>query len=792
MPTPAPVRFAATALALALTLTQGSAQAPATPTGRAALSLAGTWRFRLDPEDRGFREQWELQNLQETVRLPGSTDENRKGFRNVSKPNYDYLSRIWEYRGAAWYQRDFVLPADWRGKRVTLFLERCHWETRVWLDGYDCGMQDSLCVPHIHDLGVGLKPGKHSLTLRVDNSLKYDMGGAAHSTSEQTQTNWNGVVGKIELCATSPVWIDSLQTYPDPETRTVRLRATVRSESVDVDTCQVRVSIRGAGVAVDGTTAPAEVQPGSQVTLERTLRLPPDAAAWNEFNPALYSVKADLVAGQVSDQKSKRWAGTQRLSDPPPLGGRRDPNTDVGVQEVQDETTATFGLRKLSVKNKRITLNGRNIFLRGTLECCIFPLTGYPPTDVESWLRILRIAKSYGLNHMRFHSWCPPEAAFEAADRMGFVFHVEAPQWVSDAGQKPPRDRFIEDEVERILDEYGNHPSFGMLCMGNELGGDPEFLQKLVRFGQSHDARHLYTPSTAWSQGAADDYRVVVVRGLHGPTTDADFAKEIAAQPVPTISHEVGQWCVFPNMAEIPKYTGVTRPRNFELIRSDLEKKGLLDQAPLFTQASGKLSALLYKEEIEVLLRTPGHSGFQLLDLHDFPGQGTALVGILDPFWDSKGLVEPAEHRSYCGPVVPLLLVPKRTYTTAEYLNVQVKVAQFGPAELVGTPRWRLTGSAGGLIASGSWTRAAFPPGDLHYSLSNDALGLDRGEISFDGQARPMRRFPACWYLLLSSMLHRRPRYLSPSPATRTAWTSGCIRRARCRHARPASSSLDR
>ena len=315
---------------------------------------------------------------------------------------------------------------------------------------------------------------------------------------------------------------------------------------------------------------------------------------------------------------------------------------------------------------------------------------------------------------MRFHSWCPPEAAFEAADREGFLLHVEAPQWVSDAGRNPPRDAFIHDEVERILDTYGNHPSFGMLCMGNELQGDTEYLQGLVRFGQGHDPRHLYTPSTAWSQGAADDYRVVVVRGLHGPTTDTDFAQEIAAQPVPTISHEVGQWSVFPNMAEIPEYNGVTRPRNFELIEGDLEQKGLSDQAPMFTQASGELSALLYKEEMEVLLRTPGHSGFQLLDLHDFPGQGTALVGILDAFWDSKGLVDPADHRHYCGPVVPLLRLPKRTYTTAETLTAVAEVAHFGPAEISDRPRWKLTGPGGVVEAAGEWPRAVYEPGDLY------------------------------------------------------------------------------
>ena len=333
--------------------------------------------------------------------------------------------------------------------------------------------------------------------------------------------------------------------------------------------------------------------------------------------------------------------------------------------------------------------------------------------------------KSYGLNHVRFHSWCPPEAAFEAADQMGFLFHVELPQWVGNVGRVPDRDQFIRQEEDRILSAYGNHPSFGFLCMGNELTGDPNFLQDLVKAGQRADPRHLYSPSTAWSQGAFDDYRVVVVRGLHGPSTDADFRQEVAAQPVPTISHEVGQWCIFPRLSEIPKYTGVTRPRNFELVRNGLATHHLLDQAEAFTQASGKLSALLYKEEIEVLLRTPGHSGFQLLDLHDFPGQGTALVGILDPFWDSKGLISPSEFRRFCSPTVPLLRLAKRTFLSGETIAGQVQLAQYGASDLKSAATWKITDSKGVVLCSGAWPSQLFPAGDL-CDVGNFSVRLDR------------------------------------------------------------------
>ena len=653
---------------------------PQDPTPENVLSLAGAWQFQLDPKDLGRQEKWFQRELPDRCKLPGSTDENGFGTRNLRKPNYDYLSRIVEYVGPAWYQREVEAPAAWQGKRITLLLERCHWETQVWIDGRFAGMRDSLCVPHVYDLTGLLSPGKHRVTIRVDNSLKYDVGGAAHSTSEQTQTNWNGIVGRIELRATSPVWIDDVQVYPDLVKRTARVRLTIGNATDKPAAGEIVLRITkedGKETLAAGKVAISVVAPRKQ--FEAEMRFDREMPLWDEFSPAECRLSASLQAA-------------------------------VGGRACVDQRTMAFGVRKLGVaENKQFTLNGRRICLRGTLECCIFPLTGYPPTDVESWLRILRIAKSYGLNHLRFHSWCPPEAAFTAADQMGFLFHVEAPQWVGNVGRVPGRDRFIEEESRRILDAYGNHPSFGLFCLGNELGGDTSFLQKVLKDCKQRDPRHLYTPSTAWSFGPEDEYRVMVVRGLRGPGTDHDFRAQTAKEKVPVVSHEIGQWTVYPNLEEIEKYTGVLRPRNFELVRDDLAARGMLGQAGEFTRATGLFMVLLYKEEIEVLLRTPSHAGFQLLDLHDFPGQGTALVGTLDPFWDSKGLISPEAFRRFCGPTVPLLRMKKRTFTTDETFNAEAEIAHFGPAAIAGAePVWVVKDQEGRQVASGKW-----PPRDV-------------------------------------------------------------------------------
>ncbi len=633
---------------------------------RETLSLAGTWRFDLDPTNIGITQRWFAKALGDSVALPGSTDTNRKGVLNTRPADLQHPSRVYEYAGAAWYQRDITIPETWKSRWIELFLERCHWETQVWIDDKPCGMQDSLCVPHVYDLGK-LSPGAHRLTIRVDNSIKYDVGGWAHSITEETQTNWNGIVGRIELRATPSAYVESVQIYPDLASGSIKVRTSANGPT------KFEVFHEGELVA-------SRIADGSEATIPI-----PDPKPWDEFSPSLYT----LV--------------------------------------VSASHTSRFAFRDLRVQDKRITLNGRKVFLRGTLECCIFPRTGFPPTDLDSWMRILGVCKSYGLNHVRFHSWCPPEAAFEAADRMGFLFQVELPQWVGNVGRDAPRDEFIRREMLRILDTYGNHPSFGMLCMGNELSGDPSFLQKLVAEGKRRDPRRLYTSSTAWSFGPNDDYNVAAIRGLHGPTTDADFSAKDAESKVPIISHEIGQWSVFPSIAEVSKYTGVTSASNFELIRDGLRERGILDQAADFTRASGKLSAQLYKEEIEVLLRTPGHGGFQLLDLHDFPGQGTALVGILDAFWESKGIITPEDWRRFCGPIVPLLRMSKRTWTADETFTAKAQVAHFGPSDIDAAPVWSIRDESGREVASGTLPTKRLPTGDLHDlgSIAASLAGVD-------------------------------------------------------------------
>jgi hypothetical protein len=565
---------------------------------------------------------------------------------------------------------------------MVLTLERPHWKTTVWFDDREIRSNDSLSTAHGYDLGDAT-PGKHVLTIRVDNTLDPDIGENSHSVTDHTQGNWSGIVGRIALTSSAPVWIDDLQLYPSASERTVTVRGRIGHREVAALPGSVALAsgaIRGrAEVAADGSFA-------------ATLALGADAERWDEFTPALHELTATLPNGETR--------------------------------------SARFGLRQLAHDGHQLTINGHPLFLRGTLDCAAYPRTGHPPTDVASWKGVFTRIRAHGLNHIRFHSWCPPEAAFTAADELGLYLQVEVaswPNWSTTIGDGKPVDAWVDRETDRILRAYGNHPSLIILCAGNEPGGDHHaaWLSGWVKRQKERDPRRLYTAGAGWPEVPENDVHIRSepriqhwAEGLASrinhlpPETRTDYRDFINARTVPVLSHEIGQWCVYPNFAEMPKYTGYLKPRNFEIFQASLAASGQLAQAHDFLIASGKLQALCYKEDIESALRTPGMGGFQLLGLSDFPGQGTALVGVLDAFWEEKGYITSAGFKRFSGSTVPLARLARRVFTTNESLEADLEVAHFGAAPLTAATSWQLVGDDGKAVASGKFDARTLPVGN--------------------------------------------------------------------------------
>jgi hypothetical protein len=688
-------------------------------TAVSALSLAGRWRFQLDRADAGVNERWYGRTLPDQILLPGSLPAQGLGDNVTTNTRWtgsivdqswftaqEYASYrqpgtikvpFWltpdkYYAGAAWYQRDFEIPANWHDQRVVLTLERPHWETRVWVDAKLIGTNNALATPHEYDLGQ-LTPGRHTLTLRVDNRMVLGIGENSHSISDHTQGDWNGVVGRIELRSTPLVWIEDLQVYPKVMGRGVRVKGRIGNATGLSGNGTIGISVRSKS-----STTPANWD-STGGDFEATLELGEDAQLWDEFHPALYTLTATLSVAPA----------------------------------LRHTRQVSFGLREVSSHGTQFLLNGHPLFIRGTLDCAGYPRTGHPPVDVESWKRVIRTAKAHGLNEIRFHSWCPPEAAFVAADELGFYFHVEASSWANDAttwlGDGQPVDAWIYAETDRILKYCGNHPSFLLMVYGNEPAGKnlTEYLGKYVSHYKARDARRLWSTGAGWPELPVNQWNNIPEPRIQGwgqglgsrinaqlPETATDYRANIARRTVPVVSHEIGQWCVYPNFDETRKYTGYLKPKNFDIFRDFLDRHSLRDFARPFFLASGRLQTLCYKEEIESALRTPGMGGFELLDLHDFPGQGTALVGVLDAFWEQKGYVTPKAFSRFCGSTVPLARLKQRVFTADQELVADIEVSHFGAAPLEkAQATWKLMSDAGHVLARGELLDKSIPSGAL-------------------------------------------------------------------------------
>jgi hypothetical protein len=707
------------------------------------VSLAGQWRFQMDRDDVGVAAQWFNKDLTDQIKLPGilqgqgygddisvdtpwvatprlssqwwtqQPESVRAKYSQPGKVEVPFLSQpAKHYLGVAWYQRDIVIPPSWAGKRVELYLERPHWQTTAYVDDKQYGYNDSLVAPHVTDLGV-LTPGKHRLSIRIDNRTMLPNDGQhlldGHAVSDSLGAPWNGIAGRIELHATTPVWIDDAQVFPEVDKKLAHVKIKIGNDSGQGGTGEVRaiwdgqqtdvggVRLNGGG-SVDYTSANVTWDANGG-TAELDVPLSSSATAWDEYHPVLQHLSLSLKGGAADDKR-----------------------------------TVAFGLRQITAADKDMLLNGQIINLRTTHDGGEFPLTGYPSMDVDSWKKIIQTCKDFGLNGMRFHSWCPPEAAFQAADELGFYLQPECGMWNALDPNSPMAQR-LEEETARMEKAYGNHPSYLLLSPSNEPKGNyGQTTPKWAAQWYQKDNRRLYSAGTGWSNafqvtGGAQyasmaAYGAGQLRGDRG-WFGSDFRAALQNVHIPVLSHEVGQWCAYPDFEVMKKFTGFLRPGNYDIFRDIADQHGLLGWNKLFAWASGRYQLECYKEDIEANLRTPGLAGFQILDLHDYLGQGTALIGVLDAFWQSKGYVDAAEYRRFAGPIVPLARLAKRTFTTGDRLDTDVELYNFGNGPIVkGTPYWQIVDAQGRVVATGEWPTADLPVG------KNIPLGHVSAELS--------------------------------------------------------------
>lgn len=687
---------------------------------RERIALSGKWGVMLDTTRVGFTAASSSEAIHDSLSLPGTTDIGKKGIYNTKMDETFALSREYTFEGKALYVKNVDIPENWKGSSIRLFMERTR-PTTLWIDGKEVGSNDDIMTAQQYDVSSLLTPGIHTIAIQVDNSetaVPKQVFHSSHAYSASTQTNWNGIIGDFYLESSPVCYIEDIQVYPDVANKKATVKVTLGSTAGNLSKGKLSFFAEAWNTDKKQQTSvqTIEIDPGKQEQ-SFELELGDKALLWSEFDPALYRLTVSL-------------------------------KTDDGTDTQQ----ATFGLRSFTAKGSQFMINDKVTFLRGKHDACVFPLTAHTAMDVETWRHYFQVAKEYGINHYRFHSWCPPEACFEAADIEGIYLQPELPIWGNVNIQDQQLCNYLLKEGSNLHKAYSNHASFVMFGLGNEMNGE-EGLAMLIRTFKKNDTRHLYAAGSNNFLGmkgkqADEDYYTTCRVGLEAegefntharasfsfadaydggylnhtyPNSKMNFASARVLCDVPVISHETGQFQVYPNYDEIKKYTGVLKPRNFEVFKKRLEEAGMAGQANDFMMASGKWSALLYRADIEMNLRTPQWGGFQLLDLQDYPGQGSAYVGLLDAFMDSKGLITPEEWRQFCSEVVPLFSTEKFCWSTNELLAGDIEIANYSASGLEGNQLfWTLTDSKQQVLDKGSFV-----------------LQVEQGELAKVGTIKP-------------------------------------------------------
>lgn len=702
------------------------------------INLTGSWSFCLDKEKIGMQAEFYKKTFKDSIELPTTVSEARKGTPS-DEINTGFLTDPYLFEGYTWYSKQ-VDFADVGEKELFLILERTR-ISHLWIDETYVGSYDSLCTSHRYCLTPFIHKPQHRLTIMVDNTSYPTRGG--HMTSPDTQTNWNGITGDIYIEVLNKVYLTEIKLYTVAKNKQIKVAAVLNG----AEQCAITayVSDEDKKWKKDEHRL-CKGQNLFSYSMDET------ATSWSEHFPKLYTIHLTLKPSHIDPEKQEEILKPEAEIIP----DRTLMPDGAFIPEEENTYAISFGLRDFKATGNYFEINGKRTFLRGKHDGMIFPLTGYAPTDVESWMKVLSTAKSYGINHYRFHTCCPPEAAFTAADILGMYMEPELPFWgtITVEGEEnhdEEAQQYLIQEGFQILDAYGNHPSFVMMSLGNELWGSKERLNEILGEYRIYDNRHLYTqgsnnfqfmpcilenedffcgvrfsrdrlfrgsyamcdapqghiqtmpPQSVYNYdqfirptnltGAeAQSGEVTIQYGTRTKTVKMDASNELIPQ-VPVISHEIGQYAMLPDYSEISKYTGVLKPRNLEAFQKRLKEKGLLAKAEQFFKASGRFAAECYKAELETALRSNELAGFQLLDLQDFSGQGTALVGILNAFMENKGHITASEWRQFCSDRVLLAELPGMVYQAGQEVHIKIKLACFSPIPVI-NPKLEITISA--------------------------------------------------------------------------------------------------
>jgi beta-galactosidase len=593
----------------------------------------------MDPKDVGISEKWySAARYDSTMPVPGCWNANGAGTES------DNLFH--KFEGPAWYHRQITLPKGWKDKAIWLEFGGVHRTADVWVNGQSVGRHVAYVTPFKFDISDYVAhDAKADISVRVDGRRNGDIDPlyGCFDLMDMGDLDWGGMYRGVQLRATEAAWIENLHVIPHVAERTAEV--TVEVGGPIAQPYDIAVEVIGAQGELAGNgkagISHAEASPTISVPIA-------DAKLWSPQHPHLYTVKATLYrGGEQIDSKSDR-----------------------------------FGMREIGKVGKGFVLNGQPIFLRGYGDDCIFPNTIAPPVDKHYYLRRFEVAKSYGFNYIRHHSWFPPKEYLDAADEMGILLQPEFPI-AYDAffdASTPEKKQLYLDSWREVIRANWNHPCIADWCMGNEIGSQHELSREMYRIAKEIDAtRMVIDTDGVWIRTVGDPMRPTLdfltpVFDEHPRWgfNDNKYPLDLKATK-PILVHEMGNFATLPSLTQIDLFTNGVRPYWLYTLRDLVTKQGVEQEYESWVAKSNKLQAVVLKVNTEAARRSPDISGYQQWLLQDY---WNGSNGVLDTFYRPKGITA-AQYRKFNSPTVLLMDCARRNYWAGETVEITILASRY-------------------------------------------------------------------------------------------------------------------
>jgi beta-galactosidase len=656
---------------------ESTAQTAAQEPSRLAMDLSGEWEFKVDPLDVGRVGKWfeESVRYERKIRVPGAWNTQGVAYESESLLR-DYETKLLAeqkqlfglgtlgkesesaklfsaFPGPGWYRKKVTIPAAWKGKVPWLVFGGIHREAEVWVNAQSVGAHHSYLTPFRVNLAAHAKAGDTiTISARVDARRRKEVDPlmGCFDTLDFLYITWGGLYRGVTLEATDATRLGDVFVIPQVASETAEIRVALDGPKTGHFKIAAEI-LDAAGRSVASIESSAAS--GAETILAARIA---SAKLWSPKTPYLYRARIRLL----SDSK------------------------------LADTRTVRFGMREFKVANGKFLLNGKPIFLRGYGDDCIFPNTICPPSDKSELHRRLALAREYGFNYVRHHSWMPPEEYLEAADELGMMLQPEFPfayRW--DLPTTPEAQRAALEQWQAMIRLHRNHPSIVTWCMGNELYDSFSLASEMYRMAKNLDPTRPVIDSDGCNFKHEDretlDFMVVQFR--EGDSIGFQDTKYNIPAGIrkPVIAHEMGYFVTLHDLKQLALFKNGVRPYWLLQARDLAERNGLKDDYPDWLASSYRLQAACLKSNLEAARRSR-LSGTSVWLFQDYPN---CAEGVVDMFFRPKG-VSAVDFRKFNSPTVLLLEVPRRNLRSGEAVEIKFLVSRFEDEPATATFRWRL------------------------------------------------------------------------------------------------------